>query len=211
MERLIIFLNDWFLDNPHHSSGFLDSIESFLLMYTMFFAAFLISVIFCIKGLKKTKRIAYIFPSLVVAATYLIWFFPPLAKASSLCWWIAFAELLLSLSLLTIKSKERAMQDLCFRSPIILIALIDIGWYIKETIVIISKYGGYYASYASSGYTYANTSNYYKHVFLLFFNLGVIAAWLCCYFAVYRLPAIQKRIKEEKEALEEKEEASEEQ
>ena len=210
MKWLIKILNDWFLDNPHYfSSIILDSIESYLLAYAMFFVAFLISVIFCIKGLKKTKRITYILPFLALATTHLISNFTPSAK--ELWWWIAFAELLLSLSLLTIKSKERAMQDLCFRSPIILIALIDIGWYIKETIVIISKYGGYYASYASSGYTYENTSNYYKHVFLLFFNLGVIAAWLCCYFAVYRLPAIQKRIKEEKEALEEKEEASEEQ
>lgn len=200
MKWLIAFLNDWFLDNPHYLHGFIESFGAFLLIHAMFFAAFLISVIFCIKGLKKTKRITYVFPSLVVAATYLIWFFPPLAKVSSLWWWIAFAELLLSLSLLTIKSKERAVQDLFFRSPIILIALIDIGWYIKETIVLTSKYGGYYSYYASSGFiATTNISNYYKHVFLLLFNLGVIAAWLGCYFAVYRLPAIQKRIKEEKE------------
>ena len=203
MKWLIKFLNDWFMDNPHYfSSIILDSLESVLLMYTMFFAAFLISVIFCIKGLKKTKRITYIFPPLVLAATHLISLFTPSAKL--LWWWIAFAELLLSLSLLTIKSKERAVQDLCFRSPIILIALIDIGWYIKETIVIISQYGGYYAHYARSGYTSANTSNYYMHVFLLFINLGVIATWLCCYFAVYLLPMIQKRIKENKEEDKEK-------
>jgi len=191
------------MDNPHYFSNIiLDSLESVLLMYTMFFAAFLISVIFCIKGLKKTKRITYIFPPLVLAATHLISLFTPSAKL--LWWWIVFAELLLSLSLLTIKSKERAVQDLCFRSPIILIALIDIGWYIKETIVIISQYGGDYAYYARSGYTSANTSNYYMHVFLLFFNLGVIAAWLCCYFAVYLLPMIQKRTKENKEEDKEK-------
>ena len=210
MRWLIKILNDWFMDNPHYfSSIILDSIQSYLLTYTMFFAAFLISVIFCIKGLKKTKRITYIFPPLVLAATHLISLFTPSAKL--LWWWIAFAELLLSLSLLTIKSKERAVQDLCFRSPIILIALIDIGWYIKETIVIISQYGGYYASYARSGYTSANTSNYYMHVFLLFFNLGVIATWLGCYFAVHLLPAFQKRTKEENEALKEKEEAPKEQ
>ena len=175
------FSTSWFLDDPAYTPGIVNlPIESLILPNIMLLAAFLISVKFSVKNIKETKQAVYILPTVILLLVYVLWRFTAHAKATELLWWLGLSELLLVLSILSIKSKNQIVKQLGVRSPIILIGFVDIIWLIQETIILISRFGGDYKVYAVTSSALGLNGcidKYDEHLLLLSINFLVIAIW----------------------------------
>ena len=198
MTWLRAFSTSWFLYDPAYTLEIVDlPIENLILPNIMLLAAFLISVKFSVKKIKETKQAVYILAPVILLLVYVLWRFTAHAKASEFLWWLGLSELLLVISILSIKSKDQIIKQIGVRAPIILLGVVDIVWLIKETIMLISVFDGDFILYASMssvlGLNGCIIDKYDEHLLLLSINLAVIAIWGIIYITNIILKKYSKK------------------